>query len=63
MRTTKGEVMNEVVTVEIGSAPLKHQFAKLVIGTIIGFVAKELSERAYDAALTQYKIKKAVTKE
>jgi uncharacterized membrane-anchored protein YhcB (DUF1043 family) len=55
--------MNEVVTVEIGSAPLKHQFAKLVIGTIIGFVAKELSERAYDAALTQYKIKKAVTKE
>lgn len=31
--------------------PLKHQFAKLLLGTIAGFAATKLTEKGYESAL------------
>jgi hypothetical protein len=41
------------------SLPLKHQLAKLVIATVIGFAASKLSEKGYDVALACYQRSKA----
>ena len=42
---------NVVITTKmiVDSMPAKHKFAKLMLGTIAGFAAKELAERAYTA--------------
>jgi len=34
---------------EVNPYEKRDQLAKMVIGTIIGFIAKELAEKAYDA--------------
>ena len=31
--------------------PLKHQFGKLLVATIVAFVATKLAEKSYDATL------------
>jgi hypothetical protein len=52
----------EVDVVQVStSLPLKHQLAKLVIATIVGFAATKLSEKGYDAALACYQRSKAST--
>jgi hypothetical protein len=40
---------NDIIDLEAGAElPVKHRFAKLVIGTAVGFIAKELTEKLYD---------------
>lgn len=43
------------VTVE---EPLKHQVGKLALGTIAGFIAGKLAEKAYNATLEYYRTRK-----
>lgn len=43
----------EIVSVNDG-LPLKHQFGKLVIATVVAFAATKAAEKAYDATLTAY---------
>jgi len=45
---------NETVETN-GSEPIVHQFGKLVVGTIIGFVAQQLAVKGYDVALAAYR--------
>ena len=41
----------EIVETVTSTLPLKHKFGKLVVGTLAGFVASELAQKAYDVAL------------
>lgn len=43
------------------SLPMKHQLAKLVIATVVGFAASKLGEKGYDAAYACYQRSKTVT--
>jgi len=54
--------MQETVESINTSLPIKHQIAKLVIATIVGFAASKLSENGYDAALACYRSKKLAAK-
>ncbi|MET0785910.1 MAG: hypothetical protein ABWY25_04330 [Paenisporosarcina sp.] len=38
---------------------MRHQFAKLVLGTVVGFGASKLTEKAYDAAIKAIRNKRA----
>jgi hypothetical protein len=42
--------MEEIAKVAEIALPLKHQFGKLIAGTIAGFAASKLAEKAYEAA-------------
>jgi hypothetical protein len=42
------------------SLPMKHQLAKLVIATIVGFAATKLGEKGYDSAYACYQRSKTV---
>ena len=35
----------------------RHTLAKLVIGTVVGFLASKAAEKAYDAGLKAYRAK------
>ena len=43
--------------------PFKHKAGKMVASTLVGFIASELAERAYDAVLKAYRKKMASRKE
>lgn len=38
----------EEIVIDENPYELRDRFAKLVVGTIVGFIAKELTEKAYD---------------
>ena len=50
-----------VEVIESPSGPMKHQLAKLILGTLAGFAASKLVEKGYDMALDCAKNKKIVT--
>jgi hypothetical protein len=54
--------MIEAMTNSDSSLPMKHQISKLVLGTLAGFAAGKLTEKAYDAALACYKNRKMIVK-
>lgn len=41
------------VQVELG----RHTLAKMVVGTVVGFIASKMAEKAYDAGLAAYRKK------
>lgn len=47
------ETVVEIIEVN-GSLPLKHQFGKLLIATVVAFAATKLAEKSYDRALVAY---------
>lgn len=54
--------MDEVIEIVNTTLPLKHQVGKLVLGTLAGFAAGKLTEKAYDVVLDCIKNKKIVNK-
>jgi hypothetical protein len=52
------EMTEEVVEVEVDeNEPLVHQAGKLVIGGLVALLAKHFAEKAYDCALTAYRLR------
>lgn len=47
------------VTIEVVELPLKHQFGKLMVGSIAAFGANKLAEHAYDAVLRARRARKS----
>jgi hypothetical protein len=46
---------------DINALPMKHQVGMLVVGTIVGFAAQQLTNKAYVSVLDCIKNKKLVT--
>jgi hypothetical protein len=49
----------ETTEIVVEKLPLKHQFGKLMVGSIAAFTANQMAEKAYDAALRAYRARKA----
>lgn len=47
--------------VELVAEPMVHKIGKLVVGSIASFVASALAEKAYDAAVTVVRNRRAVS--
>jgi hypothetical protein len=52
--------MNHNAVVKGTTLPLKHQFAKLLLGTIAGFAATKLTEKGYETMLVHISKKSIV---
>jgi hypothetical protein len=53
--------MPEVIIQTVSKMPMKHQIAKLLVGTIAGFAAAKWSDKAYDAVYKCVQNNKIVT--
>jgi hypothetical protein len=48
-----------IVTDANDGTPFKHQFGKLLVGTIAGFLASKMAEKVYVAAVKTMEARKA----
>ncbi len=51
------ETVIEIVEIS-NTLPLKHQLGKVLVATVVAFVATKLSEKSYDAVLTKFNNRK-----